>query len=240
MDRVNSNDNESDGNSHPHRPGADSDTAGDDTDIRRACEQGLWDHAVTVTLQRHGPAILGWLRTHARGSDDAVEVNARFQVKVLEQLPGFRWQCSLRSWLYRVAHSSLADFYRGQAGRAGAGDRTVSQLPRLPSALTTEQRFRGNTGVTRESTVPWLRTEVKDAFAALCERHLSVEERHLLYLRVTCNMTWEAVALEMAEGALDQEELARRSASVRKRFSRLKSKLEEVARAEGLDPREGR
>lgn len=75
----------------------------------------------------------------------------------------------------------------------------------------------------RSRTAPWLRTEVKDAFAEL-RASLSEEERELLVLRVDRDLSWDEAATILGEPA----------PRLRKRFQALKDKLRARARAQGL------
>jgi RNA polymerase sigma-70 factor (ECF subfamily) len=75
----------------------------------------------------------------------------------------------------------------------------------------------------------YLRSEAKrrleDLRAALDE-----EDRTLLILRVDRRMHWRDIAQVMADGVVDEGELVRTAAKLRKRFERIKERLREYMR----------
>lgn len=85
----------------------------------------------------------------------------------------------------------------------------------------------------RASTLPYLRTEVKDAFARLRDA-LSPDEQSLLTLRIDRELDWNEIAQILADDPLDAPALRRSAANCRKRFERLIEKLRELALREGL------
>jgi hypothetical protein len=89
------------------------------------------------------------------------------------------------------------------------------------------------TATVRTATQPYLRTEVKQAFARLREA-LAPEEQELLTLRVDRNLDWSEIAQVLADEPLDPASQRRASATCRKRFERLTDKLRELAQREGL------
>ena len=82
----------------------------------------------------------------------------------------------------------------------------------------------------RSTTDAYRRTEVKDAFARLRDS-LGPDERALLGLRVDRGLEWVDIARVL--GAADAD-VKGEAATLRKRFERLKLRLGELARAQGI------
>lgn len=90
----------------------------------------------------------------------------------------------------------------------------------------------------RSATLPHLRTEVKTQVQKLREQ-LTEEEQALLTFRVDRNLSWQEIAVAMADGkAGNGEWLKRESARLRKRFELTKEKLRTLASEAGLLPKE--
>jgi len=85
----------------------------------------------------------------------------------------------------------------------------------------------------RTTTLVHLRTEVKDAITRLRDT-LDPEDRELLILRVNRELSWVEVARVFEGIEADEAAIQRRSATLRKRYERVKVKLRELARGEGL------
>ena len=91
----------------------------------------------------------------------------------------------------------------------------------------------------RTQTEAYRRTDVKDQMRALRDK-LDPDDQMLLILRVDRRMEWRDLATVMCVGedaagvGLNDEELARESARLRKRFERVKEELRRLARESGL------
>jgi len=135
-------------------------------------------------------------------------------------IKSFGWRCSFRTWLYTLARHAISRFKRAPHQRAGRNI-PVSQVSELVDRVRTR-------------TLPHLRTEIKDRFAALRET-LEPDDQTLLILRVNRGLSWEEVARVMADGdEPDAAELKKVSARLRKRFQLLKDELRQRAQASGL------
>lgn len=166
----------------------------------------------TMAVREYGPEILGYLYAVARDEQRASDAFATFLEDVWRGLPTFAWQSSLRTWLYAVARNALFRELREQA-RARRG-LPLSQVPEL--AEIAER--------TRTTTLPFLRTEIRDRARQLREL-LDPEEQTLLILRVDRQMSWHEIAVILhGEEAAN---LPRRVAALRKRYERLLIKLRE-------------
>jgi RNA polymerase sigma-70 factor (ECF subfamily) len=177
---------------------------------------GAFDRAATQALDRYGPELYGFL-VHYLGNDaDASEVFSQVSEDLWTALPTFGLRCSVRTWLYVLAHHASARFRRSPWNRRGR--RTgASHLEDLVAR-------------TRSRTQPWLRTEIKDRWRALRES-LAPEERSLLVLRIDRSLPWEDIArITLGKESPDDGALARETARLCKRFQLLKEKLRRRAR----------
>ena len=183
--------------------------------IRGLCEAGDHAEAATAALQAYGVELLGFLRALAGDHDLAAEAFAELGEDLWKGLPRFRWEASLRSWLYALARNALAQLRRDPRRRV---DRNLplSIAPELAAAART---------ITREIQ----RTEVKDEFRALREQ-LDPEEHEILLLRLDRGMAWKDIA-RILGGADDVDA---RAAALRKRFERAKQRLKKLAIERGL------
>lgn len=195
-------------------------SAGAEQAIRDACERRDWAAAVTAALSAYEVEVYSFLCARLRSEADAHEVFAQLREDLWRGLEGFEWRCSFRTWLYTLARSAAVRFERSPVNQ-GARWRPMSQVTE-PAAAE------------RSRTRPYLRTDVKDRFAAL-RSSLSADEQTLLVLRIDRGMDWEEVARVFhGDDLSDDAELRRKAASLRQRFRTLKRRLTELAAAEGL------
>jgi RNA polymerase sigma-70 factor (ECF subfamily) len=129
-------------------------------------EQGAVDQAATAALEGLGPSVLGYLGS-LHEEDDARDVFSAFAEDLWRGLPGFRRECSLRAWAFRLAWHASARFRRDPFRRRG------ERLP--PSAAS-----RLAASIAGASQLPGGR---RDALRQLREA-LDPEERTLLVLRI--------------------------------------------------------
>jgi RNA polymerase sigma-70 factor (ECF subfamily) len=196
-----------------------------ESEIRGLCEQGAFYEAVERTLELYGQELARFTRAVLHDPDLAGDAYACTCEKLLKNLARFRWESSLRLWLFRVARNECMEGLRSPARR----ERPVSQ-PLSPDAAQRE----------RSRTQPWLRSDVKERFRALREQ-LSPHEQMLLQLKVNQGLPWT----EVAEILWDEpesptpEELEKRAASLRQQFKRMKERLRALAIENGLLESEG-
>src|SRR5678809_1287830 len=125
-------------------------------------------------------------------------------------IDAFGWRCSLRTWLYTLARHAAVRFERAPANQ----DARHRPLSGVSEPVAAE----------RSRTRPYLRTEVKDRFAAI-RSSLSADEQTLLVLRIDRDLGWEEVARILHDGdEPDQEALRRQAANLRQRFRQLKER----------------
>lgn len=187
--------------------------------IRDRFDAGDLAGAATLAVEGYGPEVLGWLVVTTNDAPLAEEAFAAASEDLWRGLVAFRWECSIRTWMYTLSRHALVRHRKRAAER-------VHRRQELASYDAVERA--------RSRTAPWLRTEVKDAFARL-RASLSEEERELLVLRVDRALAWEEIAQILGEGGGD----AQASARLRKRFQSVKERLRKLAQAEGLLDGEG-
>jgi RNA polymerase sigma-70 factor, ECF subfamily len=161
---------------------------------------------------------------------------------VWTQLGDFRWEASLRSWLYAMARR-LVLRHRVAGYRRAARARPIELSPEVAELAAK----------LRTSTLEILRSEVKTAFRAL-RLELSEEDQELLALRVDRDLSWRDIARIMGSDGPDGPDgldsldapgeagggagLDQRAAALRKRFERVRGRLRELASERGLLPEE--
>jgi RNA polymerase sigma-70 factor (ECF subfamily) len=183
--------------------------------IRALCGAGSYAEATTAALQRYGVELLGFLRAIAGNDDLAADAFGELGEDVWTGLPRFRWESSLRSWLYALARNALAQLRRDPRRRLERN---------LPLSIAPELA-----AVTRTATLEIQRTEVKDEFRVLREQ-LDPEEHELLLLRLDRGLAWKDIARILGgTGDLDA-----RAAALRKRFERARERLKKLAIEHGL------
>jgi RNA polymerase sigma-70 factor (ECF subfamily) len=180
-----------------------------------ALDQGDHAGAATLVVREYGPQLLGYLCSVLRSEADAGEVFSMFSEDLWRGLPGFRRECPLRVWCYRLAWHAAARFLRDPF--RGRGRRLeTTELSRLVESI--------------RSSVFLGRDQARQATLDRLRAGLTPDERALLVLRLDRGLGWAEVALVLteAQGAPVDE------AALRKRFERLKDKLAQRAREEGL------
>ena len=182
--------------------------------IRAACEAGRFADAATLAIRAHGDEVLGYLAAVLDSEVLAGDAFAETCEQLWRTLPGFRWDCSLRTWLYTLARQSVGHARRDPHRRRAVPLSEVS----LASAVAE----------VRSRTASYLRTENRDRVAAI-RAALSADDQTLLILRINRGLPWRDIARVLA-GDVDDAELTRVAARVRKRFERLKDELRSRAR----------
>lgn len=170
--------------------------------IRRLFDVGDLRAAATLAIEGYGSEVCGYLAAVLQDDEQARDVFADTVAELWRELSRFRWEASLRTWIYTLARHRLAAYFTRNRRQ-----RLVS-LSRVPEVAELE-------AVARTTTVPWRRTEVKDAISRLRE-HLSVDDQTLLILRVDRGMSWRKIAHIMDET---------NESALRKRFERIKRRL---------------
>ena len=186
--------------------------------IRQLCEAGDHAEATTAALRAYGVELLGFLRALAGDHDLAAEAFAELGEDVWRGLPRFRWESSLRSWLYALTRNALAQLRRDPRRRRER-NLPLSLAPDIAAAV-------------RTVTIDVQRTAVKDEFRVLREQ-LDPEEHEILLLRLDRGMAWKDIA-RVIGGSGGDDDLDARAAALRKRFERAKQRLKKLAIERGL------
>lgn len=167
--------------------------------------------AATAAIEGYGPGVLRYLCALLDG-DDAHDAYAVWAEDVWRGLPAFRRECSLRAWTYRLARHAACRLrrdpwrVRGQRLASTAASRLAASV--AASTVATGSRREGLRRI---------------------RARLEPDDQTLLSLRVDRELEWEEIAVVMAsEGEPVQ------APALRKRFERLKARLKELARDEGL------
>jgi len=188
--------------------------------IREALREGRYEHAVGIAIRGYGEEVLGFLVATTRNETDAREVFSQCCEDLLRGVRGFRGEGAFRAWMYTLARNAAHRHRRDPYRRRGAPLSDHPELARLEAAV-------------RSSTLPHLRTEVKDAFQKLREE-LDPEDQELLILRVDRKLDWNEVALVFLGEQVDEGRVRSRAAALRKRFERVKKQIYELAVRDGL------
>jgi RNA polymerase sigma-70 factor (ECF subfamily) len=165
----------------------------------------------STAIRDIGPAVYGYLCTMLE-EDDAREVFSQWSEDLWRGLPGFREECTLRSWAFRLAWHATARHLRDPYRARGE---------RFPSSAAS----RLAASVARSSMLPGGRHERLRKL----RQTLRPEDQTLLHLRLDKELEWEEIASVLADDG------ARVSAvALRKRYERVKDRLARIARDEGL------
>ncbi|HEY6098151.1 MAG TPA: sigma-70 family RNA polymerase sigma factor [Anaeromyxobacter sp.] len=166
----------------------------------------------SAAIRDLGPAVYGYLCLML-DEDDARDVFSQWSEDLWRGLPGFRRECTLRAWAFRLAWHAMArhlrDPYRARGERlpTSAASRLAASVAAASSALPGGRR---------------------DQLRKLRET-LPPEDQTLLHLRIDKELEWEEIASVLADGVAGTS-----AATLRKRFERLKARLAKLAREEGL------
>lgn len=185
-----------------------------EAETARLLDAGDLQSAAAAIMRGYGPAILGYLAALARDEDRADDVFSQFSEDLWRGLPAFRRDASVRTWVYKLAWHAWLRQERDAFRRHGR-PLMSEEVSRLAA-------------VVRSTTALHLKSEAKDAVARLREQ-LTPAEQSLLVLRIDRGLPWSEVASVMStpEVRLD-------SATVAKRFQRVKDKLRKLAEDAGL------
>lgn len=85
-----------------------------DDHIFNALRAGNRDEAITALVREHQGFIMSVALRHVRRREDALDVTHDVLVKVIEALPRYTQQASLRTWLYRITVNTCISLQRKQ------------------------------------------------------------------------------------------------------------------------------
>lgn len=188
--------------------------------VRVAVVAGDVDGAADLVVRRFGPEVLGFLLSLTNDEGLTSDAFSVFCEDVWKGIAKFRFESALRTWLFSLARH--------------AAHRTA-RAPRRKREVAGGSEINNVAEQVRASTMPFLKTEVKDSVRKLREA-LSPDDQTLLVLRVDKKLDWDEVARVMLDEHEDAApaEIKKKAAALRKRFERVKERLRELAAAEGL------
>jgi RNA polymerase sigma factor (sigma-70 family) len=190
-----------------------------------AWRAGDFEATATLVLEAYGAELYSFVLAQFRGNQDSADdVFSSFREDFWRGLPGFEWRCSMRAWCYCLARNASNRFRRAPYNQR------ARQVPLSQSSFMDELITRA-----RSTTLPHLRSEVKDEFQRLREQ-LTQEEQDLLVLRVDRDLPWRDVAHAMlaSDESREEEGMRRYEVSLRQRFAELKKRLRRLAEEAGL------
>lgn len=185
--------------------------------VEQLCAEQRYDEATAVLIRAHGSEILGVLVAMVGDDGVAADAYSLFCERLWRGLPKFRFECACRTWEYTIARRSLYDVLR---------KRRAAEVPVSPSGLPDV------VVVAASSTAPHLRTTNAQNLQ-VARASLSGDDQLLLVLRVDKQMAWSDVAVVLGHGDESPEQLASACVALRKRFSRIKSRLARELRLAG-------
>jgi RNA polymerase sigma-70 factor (ECF subfamily) len=168
-----------------------------------------------------GSEIFGFLHGVVGSDADADEIFSATSERVWRSLATFRWQCTLKTWVYSIARNEMLRFVEG-VRKGNAGRVTPSALEEVVAQVRTE-------------TLSALRTEKRDQLRKLRDE-LPHDDRTLVILRVDRELSWEEIARTFLvdHETITDDQIAREAARLRKRFQLVKGRLADRAREKGL------
>jgi RNA polymerase sigma-70 factor, ECF subfamily len=195
-----------------------------DERVAELCAQGRGDLAAAKVLEAHGGEVMRFLVGRARDHQLASDAFSAFSEDLCRGLPGFHFACSVRTWIFTIAHHALARTRRGYQR-----DRTRG------ATLSSAEARSGIASPERTATPPYLRTDVKTRVRELRSR-LPEEDQLLIELRTALRFGWRDIAriLLGSESAPTGEIVDREAARLRKRFQLATHRLRELAIEEGI------
>jgi RNA polymerase sigma-70 factor (ECF subfamily) len=170
--------------------------------------------AAEAVMREYGPGIRGLLLTIFRRNPDAgEEAFSLFAENLWRHIATFRGESSVRTWIYCMARNAAVSVTR-------EGWRKLSRRLHTVDAEALAEEIRTKSGV---------RLERQSSALLALRDSLDLDEQTLLTLRLDERLPWDEIALIMSSDGVPID-----AAAVRKRFERLKIKLGELARAQGL------
>jgi RNA polymerase sigma-70 factor (ECF subfamily) len=182
--------------------------------IRRAADAGDLAGATTLAIRTYGAEVYGFLVALAHDDAAAADAFSLACERLWQTLARFEWRCSLRAWCYRLARNALVDIRRGRRETV-----PLSAISEVAAHVRTQ-------------TATFLKSETKSELHRL-RATLPPEDQELLVLRVDRDLAWDDLSRVFLgdREALDDAEIARESARLRKRFQLVKQRFVALARA---------
>ena len=189
-----------------------------DAEVRRLCEAGDIHRAATVAIQAFSGELMGFLVVVVGDSSEAGDVFADTCVRLWKSLAAFRWESSLRTWVYVLARRACHAHREAKAPHRGRHV-PLSQVPEVDELIVRMRTTTlANLGGKRATRAERLRAQ------------LEPDEQMLLTLRLDRELDWREIAVVLEDEApADDAAVTRAAAALRKRFERIKEKLRKLA-----------
>lgn len=181
--------------------------------LRERLKTGDLTGAATQVLRSLGPSVLRYLRSMLRDEAAAADAFSQWSENVWKGLPGFRGDCSFRTWTFRLAHNAAVNLHDA-AWRRHARRLVTGEASRLAEEIRTRTA---------------VRIERQRHALNVLRAELAADERSLLTLRIDQELSWAEIS-----GVLSTAGRPVDPATLKKRFERLKDRLAALARAQGL------
>lgn len=171
------------------------------------------DGAASEAIRGLGPDVLRYLHSILRDPSAADDAFSQFAEALWKGLHALRRDASLRGWAFRIAFHVALNVREESWRRRGRGFAT-GEASKIADEVRTKTVIRDERN--------------RRAFERL-RAALSMQEQSLLALRIDQELSWAEIAESVsAEGKRVEP------AALMKRFERLKKRLAEIAREEGL------
>jgi RNA polymerase sigma-70 factor (ECF subfamily) len=193
-------------------------------EIRARHGAGNLEGAATLLLETYGTEIFRFVLSRLRDQDATNEAFSHFTEDLWRGLPGFRWECSARTWSYTLARHAASKYV------AAARRQREREAPLLSGSELHDVAEK-----IRTQTLTAVRTEVKSSVAELRAR-LPLDDQTLLILRVNRGLDWKEIARVMLDPGENptERDLDKEAARLRKRFQAVKEKLRRLVAEVGL------
>lgn len=169
--------------------------------------------AASEAITALGPHVLRYLQSILHDEGDLADAFSVFAEAVWKGLPSFRWESSLTTWAYRLAHHAALRV-RDQPWRREVRRLETSEASLLADSVRTKTFIRAE----RQ------RQSLEKLIAVL-----PVEDQSLLALRIGEGLEWSEISAIMTRKGTPVD-----ANTIAKRFSRLKERLSRMAREQGL------
>jgi RNA polymerase sigma-70 factor, ECF subfamily len=197
------------------------------SEIERLVRSSLDAHdprsAAARALEKLGPDVFRFLSARLGDRRQAAHAYLQFSEDVWGGLPEFRWESSLRAWMFVLARSA-----------ATRVSRKCRREVELPPRFAVAPQLREHV---RSATARYLRLDIKDRMREIRQR-LDEDDQTLLILRIDRKLEWNDLAVVMNEVPRDAQERDIEGAVLRvhSRFRTAKNRLRGLVEAEGLLP----
>jgi RNA polymerase sigma-70 factor (ECF subfamily) len=187
-----------------------------EAELRALIDRSEIDRATELTIRIYGPELIGWLCSILPVEADAHDAFSRMSEELWRSFQRFDGRCSVRTWCYMLARYA-ASYVRARP--RNQREVLVSQVPSLVGAVAHMWNTTRRGEYHAETVYAEIRGQLDDS------------EQTLLVLRVDRNLAWRDIAIVLLGESADADAVARKAASLRKQFERVKQRLRELAAA---------